>query len=258
MSTRRIAGLALLALAAVVVVGMMVVDGVVRSALEDSLTETFGTEASVESVDVGVFSGDVTAEGFVIANPEGFESPRFAALARTRMSADLLDLLGDPVVVRRVVLEGLELNLEREGATANFVPVLESAKQQRAADESGEKRYRIDEVVVRNTVARARLGADGREETVEVPEIRLTDVGSGETGETLGQIAGAVLEAALRGALSRSGGLPGGVSGLLRGELGGLGEMPGQLDVGPAGEDEDGGAVDRARDAVEDALPGGG
>lgn len=258
MSKSKIAGLAVLALAALVLVGLMVVDGVARSAMESSLTETFGTESSVESVDVGVFSGEVTAEGIVVSNPEeGFESPRFAALARMRASAGLLDLLGDTVTVRRVELEGLELHLERRGTSANFVPVLESVKRRRAAAGPDRKRYRVEELVVRSTVARVRLGAGGREETVEVPEIRLTGVGAGEGGRTTGQIAGAVLEAALRGALARSGGLPGAVSGLLRGELGDRGDLPGRLELGPAGGDgED--AADRVRDAVEEVLPGGG
>lgn len=258
MSRGRIAGVALLVLAAVIVVGLMAVDGVARSAMESGLTETFGTESSVESVDVGVFSGEVTAEGIAVANPEGgFGSPRFAALARMQMSAGLLDLLGDTVTVRRMELEGLELHLERRGTSANFVPVLGSVNERRAATRPDAKRYRVDELVVRNTVARVRLEGGGREETVVVPEIRLSDVGAGEGGQALGQIAGAVLEAALRGALARSGGLPGAVSGLLRGELGGLGELPARLDVGPAGEEGDD-AADRVRDAVEDVLPGGG
>lgn len=258
MSRTKIAGIAFLTLAALVVMGLVVVDGVARSAMESSLTETFGTESSVESVDVGVFSGEVTAEGIVVANPEGgWQSPRFAALARLRVTAGLFDLLGDPVTVRRVELEGMELHLERGGTSANFVPVLESMKERRGGTDPDRKRFLVEELVVRNTVARVRLGAGGGEETVEVPEIRLTDVGSGQGGRALGQIAGAVIEAALRGALARSGALPGAVSGLLRGELGGLGELPGQLDLGPAGGDgED--AADRVRDAVEEVLPGGG
>lgn len=257
MSGRKIAGLAVLALAALIVVGLVAVDAVARSAMESGLTEAFGTETSVESVDVGVLSGEVTAEGIAVANPEGdFESPRFAALARLRVSAGLLDLLGETVTVRRVELEGLVLHLERRGTSANFVPVLESVNRQRAAGSPDAKEYRVEELVVRETVAQVHAGAGG-EQTVQVPEIRLTDVGGGEGGRSLGQIAGAVLEAALRGAVARSGGLPGAVSGLLRSELGGLGELPGRLDFGPAGE-EGGDAADEVRDAVEDVLPGGG
>lgn len=256
MSKKRIALVVTGVLAAVVTVGVLALDGVVRSALEENLTATFGTETTVEDVDVGILSGDVTAEGIVVANPEGFETPRFAGLARTHVETGLLDLLGDTVTVRLVELEGLELHLERRGTSTNFGPVLASVKERREARPPDTRSFRVDELVLRSTVARARLGAEGREETVEVPEIRLTDLGAGEGGASVGQIAGAVLEAALRGALSRSGGLPRAVAGLLRGELGDLGDLPGSLDLGPAGEEGD--AAERVRDAVESVLPDGG
>lgn len=259
MTWRRGAGAAVLVLAALLVAGFLVVDTLARSALEESLTRTFGTEATVGSVDVGLFSGEVTAEGTVISNPEGgFGSPHFAALAHTRVAAGLTDLLGDTVRVRRVEMEGLELYLERRGAETNFLPVLRSVKASREAERSGEKRYRVDELVLRNTVARVRLGASGEATTAEVPELRLTDLGAGGEGAlTAGRIAGAVVEAALRGALTRSGGIPGVLAGALRGELGALEELPGRLDLTlPDGESGD--AAGRVRDALEEMLPDSG
>lgn len=258
MTARRVAAVVMVGLAAAVMVGVLAVDGFARSAMEENLTRAFGTETTVGSVDVGILSGDVTAEGIEVANTEGFDAPRFAALSRLRAETGFTDLLGDTVTVRRVEMEGLELHLERRGTSANFVPVLASVRELRETRRPGAKRYRIDELIVRSTVARVRLGTGGGEETVEVPEIRLEDVGAEEGGAALGQVAGAVLEAVLRGVLARSGGLPGAVSGLLRGEIEGLGDLPGRLDLqlGPGdGGDE---AAERIRDAVEGALPDGG
>lgn len=255
MTARRAVGISALVLAALVVMAALAVDAVARSALEEALAGAFGTGASVESVDVRLFSGEVTAEGNVVSNPGGFGSPHFAALARARVSAGLTDLLGDTVTVRRVDLEGLELYLERRGAETNFGPILRSLQARREAGASGGKLYRIEELVLTGTVARVRMGAGGEGETVEVPEIRLTDLGS-DGALPLGQVAGAVIRAALRAALERSGGLPGAVGGLLRGELGGLGDLPGRLEL-PA-TDDGGGGDERVRDALEEILPGGG
>ena len=256
MTARRAVGISALVLAALVVMAALAVDAVARSALEEALAGAFGTGASVESVDVRLFSGEVTAEGNVVSNPGGFESPHFAALARARASAGLIDLLGDTVTVRRVDLEGLELYLERRGAETNFGPILRSLRARREAGGSGDKLYRIEELVLTGAVARVRMGAGGEGETVEVPEIRLTDLGSAGA-LPMGQVAGAVIRAALRAALlERSGGLPGALGGLLRGELGGLGDLPGRLEL-PA-TDDGGGASGRVRDALEEVLPGGG
>lgn len=97
MSMRRALGLGLLLVAALAVTGLVVVDRVAGSALEGALSRTFGTGVSVEAVDVGLFSDEMTAEGVVVANPEGFDSPHFASLSRLRVAAGLTDLLGDTV-----------------------------------------------------------------------------------------------------------------------------------------------------------------
>ena len=257
MSWKRVAGV----VAAVVVLALaawMAVDALARSALEDGLERTFGTGASVASVEVGLFSGEVTAEGLVVSNPPGFRSPRFAALARMRATAGLADLLGDTVVVRRVELDGLELHLERRGTETNFGPILRSVRETRAASGEGDRRYRIEELVLRSAVARVRLGsAEDADRTVSIPEIRLTGLGAGQGGALpLTQVAGAVVEAALRGALRQSR-TPAAVAGLLRQRIGELGALPGGLDL-RLPSSVDGGAAEEVRDALEEVLPGGG
>lgn len=260
MSWRRVAGIVAGSVIVLALAGWLAADALARRGLEQGLERAFGTPASVESVDVGLFSGEVSARGLVVSNPEGeFRSPRFAALARMRATAGLGDLWGDTVVIRRVELEGLELHLERRGTATNFGPILASVEESRASAGEGERRYRIGELVLRDVAARVRLGSgESAGSSVSIPEIRLTDVGSGEGGATLTQVAGAVLEAALRGALRRSG-TPAAVVELLRSRLGGLGTLPGGLELRLPDPDEEGeGAGERVRDALEEVLPGGG
>lgn len=65
----------------------LTIDALARSVLEATLSRAVGTEATVESLDLGIFSGQVTLEGLTVANPEGFESPRFLSLRRGRLGA---------------------------------------------------------------------------------------------------------------------------------------------------------------------------
>jgi hypothetical protein len=182
MSRGRVIGGAVAALGVLALVAFLGLDLWVRGAMEDVLSRTFGTEVRVESVDVGLFSGDATAEGVVVSNPEGFESPHFLALADTRARAGLTELWGDTVTVERVELEGLELYLERDGTSTNFGPILGRVRSS-GTGESGGRRYRIRELVLRETVARVRLGAGDPEGwTVELPEVRLEDLGTGPSG----------------------------------------------------------------------------
>lgn len=248
-----VAGLVLL------VVGIsFVVDAVARSAIETTLTRTFGTEVSLESVDVGLLSGRVTAEGLIVANPSEFESPHFASLATTRVRAGLGELLSDPVTVDEVVLEDFELYLEVTGGETNFGPILESAEAAREEDAGEGRHYRIRTVVIRNVTARARFdpgAGQAVEQTVDIPELRLENLGSdAEGGITLSRIADAVARATVAAVVRRSGDLAGGLGGLLDGALGSLGDLPGGLDIQIPGSEEGEGLEGTVRDLV----PGGG
>lgn len=251
-------------LAVLVVLGLgasFAVDAVARSAIETTLTRTFGTETSLESVDVGLLSGRVTAEGLVVSHPSEFESPHFASLATTRVRASLGELLGDPVTVDEVVLEDFELYLEQAGGKTNFGPILESSRAAAGEDDGDGRRYRVRTLVIRDVTARARLdpGA-GRvvERSVEIPEIRLENLGTGqEGGVTLSRVAEAVVRATVGAVARRSGELPGALGGLLRGAAGSLGDLPGAPDLRLPGSEEGEGLEETVRDLIPGAGGGG-
>lgn len=259
MSRTRVIGGVVILSAALVLVGMLGLDRFARSAMEEALGRTFGTEVRVESVDIGLLSGEATVEGVMVSNPDGFDSPHFLSLADTRATAGLPDLVGDTVTIRRVELEGLELYLERDGARTNFGPVLDHLRSSRDGSSSDGRVYRIEELVVKETVARVRLGAGGSEGLeVRVPEIRLEDMGTGEAGAVpISEVARSVLTAALEGVTRRSGGLPGSVVGALRGGLAEMDDLPARLEL-QAPESGSGGPGEELRERVEEVLPGGG
>jgi len=264
MTKTRLA-LGLLGLAALLaVVAVLGVDALAHSALERTLRDTFGTGARVTSVDVGLLSGAVRAEGLVVANPapsggSEFHSPHFASLTRARMTAGLRELLGDTAVVRRVELEEFEIQLERAGGGTNFGPILERLRAASEVEEPAEvTHYRIGELVLRDVSARVRIGPGGSEgPAVTIPEIRIADLGSGPGGAVpLSEVASTALGAALRAVLERSGGL-GGLARTLGTELGPLGDRIGDLEIPRAGQGGNG-VEDEVRERLEKVLPGGG
>ena len=237
-------------------VASFAVDAVARSAVESTLTRTFGTEVSIESMDVGLFSGEVTARGMVVANPSEFESPHFASLADTRVRASFGELLGDPVTVDAVALRDFQLYLELAGGQTNFGPILESANEARGESDGGGRRYRISTLVIRDVTARARLAPGAGqtvEESVEIPEIRIEDLGTGEgEGLTLSRVADAVVRATVGAVLRRSDQLPGDLGGLLERSVESLGDLPGGPEIQIPGAGEEG-----LEESVEDLIPGG-
>lgn len=255
--TQKIGG-TVAVLVALLLGAFLTVDALARSALESVLSRTLGTETSVESLDLGILSGEMTLEGLRVANPEGFESPRFLTLRRARLTAGLGALFADTVDVHELTLEGMELTLEQRGTASNVRPILASVEEARArrAPED-EARFRIGEMVVREVTARVRLESgmgDGAGATVEIPEIRLRDVGSGQGGAVaLSELAALTVQVVLRGVVRESGGLPGSLGELLRGQVGSL---PGNLDVRwpDAGAGE--GLQEQAEERLRELIPG--
>ncbi len=248
-----LAGLVLLLLGA-----SLALDTVARSAVETTLTRTFGTEVSLESMDVGLLSGQVTARGMVVSNPSEFESSHFASLADTRVRASFGQLLGDPVTVDAVALRDFQLYLELAGGQTNFGPILESAKSARGESDGDGRRYRISTLVIRDVTARARFAPGAGqtvEESVEIPEIRLEDLGTGEgEGLTLSRVADAVVRATVGAVLRRSDQLPGELGGLLERSVESLGDLPGAPDLRIPGS----GAGEDLEESARDLIPGGG
>lgn len=233
-------------------------DVIARSALESSLSRTFGTEASVESVDLGILSGKVTLEGLSVANPEGFGDAPFHSLRRGRLAAGLASVFRDTVEVRELTLEGAELGIVQRGTGSNLGPILASVKRAREGDGTAdETAYRIGQLVIRDVTARIRVGAGPggeAETTVKIPEIRLEDVGSGRGGAVaLSELAGLTLQAMLGAVARESGGLPGSLRDLLRSQAG---RLPGGLQLRLPGSDEGENLRDQAEEELKQMIPG--
>lgn len=250
---------ALAALLLLLLAGALTLDSVARSALESVLTRTFGTETTVESLDLEVFAGRVTVEGVRVANPEGFGDAPFLSLRSATLGAGLAHVLRDTVDVRDVGLEGLELDLAQRASGSNFGAIMASVEEARRGDAGrDETAYRIRELVVRDVTARARIGGGALGEagaTVAIPEIRLENVGSGRGGAvTLSELAGLTVQAVLRAVARESGGLPGSLRALLRD---GAGTLPGGLEIRLPGGEEGRSLREQAEETLRDLVPGG-
>lgn len=255
--TRKIGGAA--AVLVLLVLGFaLTIDALARSVLETSLSRTVGTDATVESLDLKVLSGQVTLEGVALANPEGFEGPRFLSLRSGRLGAGLANVFRDTVEVRELTLEGFELDLEQRGSRSNVGPILASVEEARGdRGETDEIAYRIEELVIRDVTARVRIAggpAGDAAATVEIPEIRMQNVGSGGSGAvTLSELTGLTLQAVLGAVARQSGNLPGQLGGLLRGQLQ---RLPGGVDLQLPGGGETGGLREEAEDRLRKLVPG--
>jgi hypothetical protein len=192
-------------------------------AIERGAESALGVETSIDSVRPGLLSGRLELSGLRVANPPGFASPDFLSLREGRLAVGLASLRADTVEIPELTLEGIELHLERKvRAGTNYGAILDHLRrfetteaskpaEASAGEEAPSKKFVIRELLIQDVAARLRLAPElGRlmEADVEVPEIRLENVGSGaEGGVRLDELSGVILRVVLDAVVRKRGDL---------------------------------------------------
>ncbi len=236
------------------------IDWIASEAIERGGTAALGLETRVRLVRLGLLASELTLSGLTVANPEGFEASHLLKLERGELAVDLSELRADPIVISRIVLSGIELNLERKRGRTNYGVLLDNLSRSesepstsKAEDEAGAGLV-IREVLIRDVTARGQLISLQGERTkleVNVPEIRMRDLGSGESGMSMTQLAGVLMKAILAGVAQQSASLPSELSGDLRRHLAPLGKV--RVEVPGVATSAAGRSVQSVEDAAEKA-----
>ena len=233
-------GLGLLVL--LVGVGIYFAGSIAKTAIERGGTYALGVPTTLESADLGLFSGRFGLHQLDVANPKGFSAPSFLRLSDARFEVELASLSSDLVEAPLLTLDGLEVTLVKRDGQTNYARILERLEELQAEDDAGgsggqgeggeeqapsegsTKKFVIREVAITNVVAHIDMVPQGgklTQFTVNIPEIRLENVG--QDGESLSQIVGELTQVLLA-AIAQSGGgiLPDEIIGDLQQGLGSL------------------------------------
>lgn len=234
-------------LLALAVAGWLWAGHLVRVAVERGGTRALGVETRLESAKLGLFAGTLDLAGLRVANPPGFRREHFLTLERGEVEVALGSLASERIEAPRLLLEGVELDLERRDDASNYGTILESLErfqgegdEPSAGEEEEARSLVVREVVVRGVSAHVSLSALGASvsETVSVPEIRLTDVGEKTVPELVAELVTALLDVS---AGSLEGVVPADLLRDLEARVGGLEDLAAELDV-------------QARERIEGAL----
>ena len=166
-----------------------------------------GAPVEMEGIEFSGLSGKATVSGMTIGNPPGFLTDRALRLDRVVVEIDMATIVSEPVVVRRLTIDGLFVTYEAGIAGSNLDAIGRNIESYLAAVFGGGSPGSAvpgPRVVIRElVVSRAELGIStrmlhGATLTTEVADIRLTDIGAG-AGATIGEVAEALVNAISRG-----------------------------------------------------------
>lgn len=212
--------LVLLVLSILAVVGFaFFIDKVAKTMVEEGGTYAMGVETTLDSADVGLFSGEFGIEGLQVKNPSGFTADHFLKLGKANLGVDMSSTRTDALIVPQILIEDVALELERNKSGSNYSRILKNLERFEGADTGPEpepeeqpqsgKKFIVKEIVMRNIGATVRVEALGQNKTipVTVPEIIVNDIGTTDDAQTVGDLLSRVLQEVLDAVLEAGAGL---------------------------------------------------
>ena len=238
-------GVALVVLFALTLLATFVfIEPLIRKSVEVGGTHATGVKTTLAEVDIGLVAGALKLEGLEVANPEGFAAPHFLALGASHVEVTAASLLQDKISVPLIELREIDVNLEEAAGKTNFSVILDNLKRlsppagdptdggppesEPPAPETEEqapgKSFVIGELLIADVAVHTRWA--GQSLDIEIPEIRLKDIGSdSDSGAAVSEVTAVVVQAILDAVLRNGNLLPEAFTKDLSKALEGLGSL---------------------------------
>lgn len=202
----RLAVVAVLLGAAAIIGLSLYLDQIVKKGVETVGPMITKTEVKLDKASLSPLSGSATLHGLVVGNPEGYARTD-AAIKAGKISITLkpMSVLSDKVEVDSLVVEEPEITLEGGIRDNNLFKILDNLNAAAASAggsaESGGSSQKIvvADVLVRGAKVRVNsLLTGGQTVTVPLPDVHLTNLGTGNGGLLPAELSREVIEAVLK------------------------------------------------------------
>lgn len=166
----------------------MSIDSIVKSGLEKTGSEMTGTRVMVDHVSISPFSGEGTISGFRVTNPEGYGTDHAIEIDDFYISLELLSLFSDEIRVREIRITGPSLYVEQQLPGNNLRTILNNIRES-AEDQPAGTDMRIGRLLILDGSVDLYTEIGGeRSARVEMSEIELHDIGTGDTDGAVEQV----------------------------------------------------------------------
>jgi hypothetical protein len=179
-----VAGVVVVGLIVLVVVFTLSLDTVIKKGVETVGPQITKTEVKLDGVKISVLSGSGALKGFLLGNPEGYKTPSAVKVGEVGLGVDAKSVMSDKVHVKYVHVQGAEFTFEGTlGTKNNLSKILENVESVTGGGKSAEpakkekepagpsKKLQVDDFLM-----------------VSIPDIHLTDLGTGPEGITAGEL----------------------------------------------------------------------
>lgn len=195
-----------------IVAGIVVVatslDGIVKKGVETFGPQITKVSVNLEAVHIVLFTGSAKVTGLVVGNPEGYKTPQAISVGLVEIGVNPFSILSDKIVIRTVHVISPEISFEGGLSGNNLGKIMENVNASAktgakpsnngaapAASQPG-KKIEVDDFLITGAMVHVRLtDLGGKEMTLPLPDIHLTDLGKDSDGLTPADLTRAMLKA---------------------------------------------------------------
>jgi len=198
----------------VLVVVALIVAGLFLGNLVKAGMQTVGPKITqvpitVDAVHLSLLTGAGKVEGLVVGNPAGYKTPQAISVGVAAVGVNPLSVLSDKIVVRSVEVRNPEITFEGNPFGANNLTKIRdnvntatASSQQPATNQTTQaagkpgKKLEVDDFLITGAKVHVSLsGMGGKEVTLPLPDIHLTDLGKDADGITAADLTRRVMDA---------------------------------------------------------------
>ncbi|HTV41245.1 MAG TPA: hypothetical protein VMF08_11760 [Candidatus Sulfotelmatobacter sp.] len=208
---KRIISTVSLAVIAVIIIALIVI-GVCLNHIVKTAVNTYGprltqTTVRVDSVDLSLLTGSARVKGLAVGNPEGYKTPHSITAGLIAVGLNPMSVFSRKIVIRSVRVESPDITFEGGLEGNNLSQILDNVNStgqgggtlstNAAATPKSEKKYEVDDLVISGAKVQVIINGIGMShpQVIPLPNIHLTDMGTGGDGITAADLTRQVLSA---------------------------------------------------------------
>lgn len=180
------------------------INGIIKKGVETVGPKVTKVTIKLDGVSISPMTGGGSIKGLFVGNPEGYTSEFAIKVGKASLSVSPGSLLSDKIVVKSVQVEAPEITLEGGLNDNNLTKILANVQEfaggseNKQAEEGGKgasKKLQVNEFLLKNAKVNVVLKMLGNKPmSVTVPEIKLTDLGTGPEGITPADLTKRVMQ----------------------------------------------------------------
>jgi hypothetical protein len=167
-----------------IVVGMISIDGILKSAIQTAIKKQLNVDASVSKVSLNIASGSVQISNLKISNPPGYQFERILETKSIVVKTSIGSLLSNPIEIKQITIDGIAVVIEQKGLSSNLNDILKSMpekpKTETVQTRENAKSVHISSVDINDISVTAKLlPVPGKSDavTLKISSLHLSDIG---------------------------------------------------------------------------------